>query len=142
MLDDVYISDDDDDEESAPELSNRHVLNAASSSGSHVNSMSSDVISSKTAISQPHTLVATGSASTATSKSSKKSKQPLPPIPQHHYEQAALQIQKNKQSSPFKNTSLMDEFKMKLVWFPHYSFVLLSVGGLALAVDVVPDRRS
>jgi len=68
-----------------------------------------------TASTQIQSATSTHPLFSAVTKSHRKNEQPLPPIPQHHYEQAARQIQLNRIPAAHSGlaASAADDVKMK-----------------------------
>lgn len=101
MLNDVYISDEDAVSLSQPSplplANNKHTTSSSASAAAQPS------VSSR-AQNQP---VVTN----RTNSSQKKNNEPLPPIPQHHYDQAARQIQQSRHST--MPASLYDDLKME-----------------------------
>ena len=96
-LDDIYLSEEDESSDMTKELS------------------SSKNVESRPTADLKASVVATAPApapATTVKKASGKSKEPLQPIPQHHYERAAQQIQRNKSSAV---STAATDIRMKLV---------------------------
>jgi len=100
-LSDVYISDEEGPAE--PVVPLRPAVSSLSSTTNN----NKQTASSTTATTQP--AVVTGKVN----NSHKKNSEPLPPIPQHHYDQAARQIQQSRHATV--PAALVDDKKMECV---------------------------